>query len=82
MVLKLTSTQINNLPCTIQLQQCLPFTVLKLVQRIFKYQFFILVAIVLTVYGIETGYPPLHFERNCPLVATALTVHGIEARRR
>ena len=61
-----------------ELQQYLPFTVLKLFSH---YLFSLLkskVATVLTVYGIETGYVMnvIIFRTTC--VATVLTVYGIE----
>ena len=60
-----------------QLQQYLPFTVLKRIGFSLEGQG-LLVATVLTVYGIETNeYRPL---RHLPqeMVATVLTVYGIE----
>ena len=58
------------------LQQCLPFTVLKLEWKFFILRVWTIVATVLTVYGIETnqGTHP-HFHNY---VATVLTVYGIE----
>ena len=60
-----------------RLQQYLPFTVLKLLLRGWP-PFIILVATVLTVYGIETSQflpPGIDY---LAIVATVLTVYGIE----
>ena len=60
-----------------ELQQPLPFTVLKLVSPCSKIPE-TGVATALTVYGIETSSPMLAFIPNHMRVATALTVYGIE----
>ena len=59
------------------LQQCLPFTVLKLRQFQLDVETFTCVATVLTVHGIETQII-LQCLKYLTLVATVLTVHGIE----
>ena len=60
-----------------ELQQLLPFTVLKLTKNfLICYEDFI-VATALTVYGIETAYSIDAVTRH-KFVATALTVYGIE----
>ena len=59
-----------------QLQQYLPFTVLKPFQLGFVISF-VIVATVLTVYGIETKYTFKISYLDLP-VATVLTVYGIE----
>ena len=60
------------------LQQCLPFTVLKLTKDIIILnKLFILVATVLTVYGIETAHS-FKIVWTQWIVATVLTVYGIE----
>ena len=56
------------------LQQYLPFTVLK--QKLITIEQSVLVATVLTVYGIETEADTRSFVSN--RVATVLTVYGIE----
>ena len=62
-----------------QLQQCLPFTVLKLNFSLeYKYRKHY-VATVLTVYGIETLYK--NWLNSNARVATVLTVYGIETIR-
>ena len=61
------------------LQQYLPFTVLKLNTLIKFFIFFLLVATVLTVYGIETHDRKQSQART--IVATVLTVYGIETCR-
>ena len=63
------------------LQQYLPFTVLKLKRKVFSLQFHLLVATVLTVYGIETGNDLEIEAKKAMMVATALTVYGIETRQ-
>ena len=75
-VLKRKNMNIKNLK--LKLQQCLPFTVLKPNNVNSLSPLILLVATVLTVYGIETSIflkgiksPPLK-------VATVLTVYGIE----
>ena len=63
---------------SIELQQCLPFTVLKL--QILLSSRKLRVATVLTVYGIETNASTA--ERTSFIrVATVLTVYGIETRQ-
>ena len=59
------------------LQQCLPFTVLKLTVVSFRLLQQYKVATVLTVYGIET-MNLLLVGNFLKLVATVLTVYGIE----
>ena len=63
------------------LQQCLPFTVLKLFTEKEKEYGNIIdfVATVLTVYGIETQLHWHQLHRECS-VATVLTVYGIETK--
>ena len=61
----------------VMLQQCLPFTVLKQPQAIYSYKFFLAVATVLTVYGIET-FTKYIGSSTTFCVATVLTVYGIE----
>ena len=63
------------------LQQYLPFTVLKLIEKTLYHYDMRFVATVLTVYGIETL---ITFDIVVLLnmkVATVLTVYGIETRR-
>ena len=61
------------------MQQCLPFTVLKLVQLPLSIELGLLaVATVLTVYGIETLTNRHHYHWINYQVATVLTVYGIE----
>ena len=70
-----------NILLYLQLQQHLPFTVLK--QPLIGGSFYnevIHVATALTVYGIETDRQHLSL-RGRLLVATALTVYGIETIR-
>ena len=59
------------------MQQYLPFTVLKLLTFFNSNIFVLLVATVLTVYGIETDNMTNNTWRNNQ-VATVLTVYGIE----
>ena len=76
-VLKLIAT----LKCgtIFKLQQLLPFTVLKLIISLYTPTFNIsLVAIVLTVHGIETRQLNNQDYKELHKVATVLTVHGIE----
>ena len=61
-----------------QLQQYLPFTVLKLSDSIADTKTFNAVATVLTVYGIETLLRRIHCRGHNCRVATVLTVYGIE----
>ena len=60
------------------MQQYLPFTVLKLL-KVFSYLLLseLLVATVLTVYGIETSKLK-QIRKTLEIVATVLTVYGIE----
>ena len=60
------------------MQQCLPFTVLKLSNVEMTLICFFGVATVLTVYGIETFEKWMAQEQVLILVATVLTVYGIE----
>ena len=60
-----------------RLQQYLPFTVLKLQILLELFLWYIQVATVLTVYGIETSHHGEWFSILC-FVATVLTVYGIE----
>ena len=65
-----------------QLQQYLPFTVLKLSHVNWPpLTRSVLVATVLTVYGIETCELPFFLHDNWGMVATVLTVYGIETKR-
>ena len=68
-----------NIPTTDtrELQQYLPFTVLKLLINRFVIHFKLFVATVLTVYGIETEIFNSKIASTCT-VATVLTVYGIE----
>ena len=59
------------------LQQCLPFTVLKLYRKRYSSSYFCVVATVLTVYGIETPVNSMLITAYNK-VATVLTVYGIE----
>ena len=80
-VLKLIAT----LKCgtIFKLQQLLPFTVLKLIISLYTPTFNIsLVAIVLTVHGIETRQLNNQDYKELHKVATVLTVHGIETPSR
>ena len=61
-----------------QLQQHLPFTVLKRLNRSLHSLPARFVATALTVYGIETPFMLLANRTPSSLVATALTVYGIE----
>ena len=61
-----------------QLQQHLPFTVLKRLNRSLHSLPARFVATALTVYGIETPFMLLANWINAHAVATALTVYGIE----
>ena len=71
-----TDFQFSYLLLSSLLQQCLPFTVLKLAESMIM-PITAGVATVLTVHGIETvkGYVSRNFAVK---VATVLTVHGIE----
>ena len=60
------------------LQQCLPFTVLKLQTDLRPRHKSWSVATVLTVYGIETSKPEFYIQDSALKVATVLTVYGIE----
>ena len=59
------------------MQQYLPFTVLKPYYHFRHFYYTILVATVLTVYGIETITLYIIY-KNTSTVATVLTVYGIE----
>ena len=67
-------------PMPNSLQQYLPFTVLKRFKQALNSSLrFNAVAIVLTVYGIETFTVSSSIVSNSFTVATVLTVYGIEA---
>ena len=63
-----------------KLQQYLPFTVLKREVCINVNVCIIVVATVLTVYGIETIKKDIYINDFTVIVATVLTVYGIETR--
>ena len=63
------------------LQQCLPFTVLKLRNLKPECKHYVHVATVLTVYGIETFFFAEHSQIEFSTVATVLTVYGIETHQ-
>ena len=73
-----TNNSISNNCFDIRLQQCLPFTVLKLSTKEEIISDLFSVATVLTVYGIETNEGMCRTVNNLNLVATVLTVYGIE----